>query len=84
MSAPPYNSAEKDPGKSPKLNEKARKLPVEDLKERPWATQRVEFLFAMPELGVSEAASLFGALFGAGRYTCGEIRVMSRLYVKFC
>jgi hypothetical protein len=37
-------------------------------------------LFAMPELGVSEAASLFGA----GRYTCGEIRVMTRLYVKFC
>jgi hypothetical protein len=80
MSAPPYNSEEKAPGKSPKLNEKARKLPVEDLEERPWATQRVEFLFAMPELGLSEAASLFGA----GRYTCEDIRVMSRLYVKFC
>ena len=28
----------KAPGKAPKLDEKARKLLVEDLEERPWAT----------------------------------------------
>ena len=34
----------KAPGKRPKLDEKARKLLVEDLQERPWAThsQRAE------------------------------------------
>src|SRR5215216_3388354 len=36
----------KAPGKKPKLDEKARKLLLEDLRERPWAThsQSVEFL----------------------------------------
>ena len=39
----------KAPGKKPKLDEKATKLLLEDLEERPWAThfQRVEILFAM-------------------------------------
>jgi transposase len=36
----------KAPGKAPKLDEKARKLLLEDLEWRPWAThsQRAEFL----------------------------------------
>jgi transposase len=50
----------KAPGKRPKLDEKAMKLLIEDLEERPWAThsQKAEFLFAML-LGVrvSEARS---------------------------
>jgi transposase len=39
----------KAPGKRPKLDEKARRLLVEDLEQRPWAThsQRAEFLFAV-------------------------------------
>ena len=47
----------KAPGKRPKLDEKARKLLVEDLEERPWAThsQRAEFLFAVSGVSVSEA-----------------------------
>ena len=47
----------KAPGKSPKLDEKAMKLLVEDLQERPWAThsQRAEFLFAVSGVSVSEA-----------------------------
>jgi transposase len=47
----------KAPGKRPKLDEKARKLLVEDLEERPWAThsQRAEFLFAISGVWVSEA-----------------------------
>jgi transposase len=47
----------KAPGKAPKLDEKARKLLVEDLKQRPWAThsQRAEFLFALLGVRVSEA-----------------------------
>jgi transposase len=47
----------KAPGKAPKLDEKARKLLVEDLRERPWAThsQRAEFLFAACGVSVSEA-----------------------------
>jgi transposase len=47
----------KAPGKAPKLDEKARKLLVEDLEERPWAThsQRAEFLFALLGVRVSEA-----------------------------
>ena len=47
----------KAPGKRPKLDEKARKLLVEDLKQRPWAThsQRAEFLFAVSGVSVSEA-----------------------------
>jgi transposase len=47
----------KAPGKAPKLDEWARKLLVEDLQERPWAThsQRAEFLFAVLGMGVSEA-----------------------------
>jgi transposase len=47
----------KAPGKAPKLDEKARELLLEDLKERPWAThsQRVEFLFAVSGVRVSEA-----------------------------
>ena len=45
----------KAPGRAPKLDEKARKLLLEDLEQRPWAThsQRAEFLFAAS--GVSEA-----------------------------
>jgi transposase len=47
----------KAPGKRPKLDEKATKLLLEDLQERPWAThaQRVEFLFAVSGVRVSEA-----------------------------
>jgi len=47
----------KAPGKTSKLDEKARKLLVEDLQERPWAThsQRREFLFAVCGTKVSEA-----------------------------
>src|SRR5215216_5475762 len=47
----------KAPGKRPKLDEKARKLLLEDLEERPWAThsQRAEFLFALCGVRVSEA-----------------------------
>ena len=47
----------KAPGKKPKLDEKAMKLLVEDLEQRPWAThsQRAEFLFAMLGVRVSEA-----------------------------
>ncbi len=47
----------KAPGKAPKLDEKARKLLLEDLQKRPWAThsQRVEFLFALCGVRVSEA-----------------------------
>jgi transposase len=47
----------KAPGRVPKLDEKARKLLVEDLQERPWAThsQRAEFLFAFSGVSVSEA-----------------------------
>jgi transposase len=45
------------PGKKPKLDQKARKLLAKDLQERPWAThsQRVEFLFAVLGVRVSEA-----------------------------
>src|SRR5919205_4451611 len=47
----------KAPGKAPKLDEKARKLLVQDLEERPWAThsQRAQFLFAVMGVRVSEA-----------------------------
>jgi transposase len=47
----------KAPGKAPKLDEKARKLLVEDLELRPWAThsQRAEFLLAACGVSVSEA-----------------------------
>ena len=47
----------KAPGNKPKLDEKARKLILDDLKERPWAThsQRAEFLFAASGVSVSEA-----------------------------
>jgi transposase len=47
----------KAPGKKPKLDEKATKLLLEDLKERPWAThsQRAEFLLAILGVRVSEA-----------------------------
>lgn len=47
----------KAPGKRPKLDEKARKLLLEDLEQRPWAThaQRAEFLFAVCGVSVSEA-----------------------------
>jgi transposase len=47
----------KPPGKRPKLDEKARKLLLEDLEERPWAThsQRAKFLFAISGVSVSEA-----------------------------
>ncbi len=49
--------ARKAPGKRPKLDEKATKLLVEDLEERPWAThsQRAEFLFAVSGVRVSES-----------------------------
>jgi transposase len=44
-------------GKKPKLDEKAKKLLLEDLELRPWAThsQRAEFLFAVSGVSVSEA-----------------------------
>ena len=47
----------KAPGRAPKLDEKARKLLLEDLEQRPWAThsQRAEFLFAASGVRVSEA-----------------------------
>jgi transposase len=47
----------KAPGRAPKLDEKAKKLLVEDLEERPWAThsQRAEFIFATCGVRVSEA-----------------------------
>jgi transposase len=47
----------KAPGKKPKLDQKARKLLVKDLEERPWAThsQRAEFLYAALGVSVSEA-----------------------------
>ena len=47
----------KAPGKRPKLDQKARKLLLEDLNERPWAThfQRAKFLFAICGVRVSEA-----------------------------
>ena len=47
----------KAPGKASKLDEKARKLLLGDLEERPWAThsQRAEFLVAVAEVRVSEA-----------------------------
>src|SRR5215207_9242398 len=47
----------KAPGKRPKLDEKARKLLLQDLEERPWAThaQRVQFLSAVSGVTVSEA-----------------------------
>jgi transposase len=47
----------KTPGKRPKLDEKARKLLLEDLEGRPWAThsQRAEFLLAVCGVRVSEA-----------------------------
>lgn len=45
------------PGRAPKLDEKARRLLLEDLEARPWAThsQRAEFLFAACGVRVSEA-----------------------------
>jgi transposase len=47
----------KAPGRAPKLDQKARKLLVEDLEERPWAThsQMAEYLFAVCGVRVSEA-----------------------------
>ena len=47
----------KAPGRASKLDEKATKLLLEDLEERPWAThsQRAEFLFAASGVRVSEA-----------------------------
>src|ERR687898_131235 len=47
----------KAPGRAPKLDEKAMKLLLEDLEQRPWAThsQRAEFLFAASGVRVSEA-----------------------------
>src|SRR5829696_4896421 len=46
----------KAPGRMPKLDEKATKLLLEDLRERPWAThsQRAEFLYAALGVRVSE------------------------------
>jgi transposase len=47
----------KAPGRAPKLDEKATRLLLEDLQQRPWAThsQRAEFLFAVSGVSVSEA-----------------------------
>jgi transposase len=47
----------KAPGRVPKLDEKATKLLLGDLRERPWAThsQRAEFLYAACGVSVSEA-----------------------------
>jgi len=44
----------KAPGKAPKLDEKARKLLLGDLQQRPWAThsQRAQFLLAVCGGGV--------------------------------
>jgi transposase len=59
----------KAPGKRPKLDEKARKLLLEDLEERPWATthsQRAEFLLAISGVSVSEAT------------VCREVRRLNR------
>jgi transposase len=49
--------ARKAPGRTPKLDEKAMKLLLEDLEQRPWAThsQRAEFLYAVSGVSVSEA-----------------------------
>ena len=48
---------DKAPGKASRLDEKARKLLLRDLQERPWAThsQRAQFLAAMAGVRVSEA-----------------------------
>jgi transposase len=47
----------KAPGRPPKLDEKAMKLLLGDLEQRPWAThsQRAEFLHAVSGVSVSEA-----------------------------
>ena len=47
----------KAPGRRSKLDEKAMRLLAKDLQQRPWAThsQRVEFLFALSGVRVSEA-----------------------------
>jgi transposase len=47
----------KAPGRAPKLDQKAKRLLLEDLEERPWAThsQRAQFLFAVCGVSVSEA-----------------------------
>jgi transposase len=47
----------KAPGRTPKLDEKAMKLLLEDLEQRPWAThsQRAEFLYAVSGVLVSQA-----------------------------
>ena len=47
----------KAPGRAPKLDEEARKLLVEGLEGRPWATHshRAEFLFAVLGVRASEA-----------------------------
>ena len=47
----------KAPGRAPKLDEKAKRVLLEDLERRPWAThsQRVQFLFATCGVSVSEA-----------------------------
>jgi transposase len=47
----------KAPGKAPKLDQKARRLLVEDLEVRPWAThaQRAEFVYATCGVSGSEA-----------------------------
>jgi transposase len=47
----------KAPGRAPKLDEKATKLLLEDLRQRPWAThsQRAEFLYAVAGVSVSQA-----------------------------
>ena len=44
-------------GKAPKLDEKAKKLLSQDLRERPWAThsQRAQFLLAVCGVRLSEA-----------------------------
>jgi transposase len=47
----------KAPGKASRLDEKARKLLLGDLQERPWAThsQRAQYLLAVAGVRVSEA-----------------------------
>jgi transposase len=47
----------KAPGRAPKVDEKATKLLLEDLQQRPWAThsQRAELLYAVSGVSVSEA-----------------------------
>ena len=60
--------SKKAPANRPKLDEKARKLLLEDLQQRPWATHshRAAFLFALSGVRVS------------GATVCRAVRRLSR------